>query len=341
MELRIFSDLHLEFGDYDIVPLLGDEERILVLAGDIGTPYNTHHREIYVNFIIRACSQFKEVVLVFGNHEYYHGNFQNTKRIFFEGFKEVPINLHLLDNSSWEYGEFVFIGTTLWTSGDKGNPIVGLNWGHMSDSRLISYGENLGKFSFSLMVKEHEFSWQYLRPETKKFSELGKRVIWVNHHGISSKSISPQYIGHFLNPFFISPELEDEILDLQPELIIQGHTHESLEYKIEKTLVVCNPRGYFPDQLNKNFKENLVLKLHKTLKYIGEDPNKKPWFPPDRIGNFDHDAPEDANMIVYDAKGISICGRVSENPKSRWSAVAKNWEFQNTISKTFLGIRKK
>ena len=42
------------------------------------------------------------------------------------------------------------------------------------------------------------------------------------------------------------------------------------------------------------------------------------WFVPDRIENFTHDAPENFNMVVYDAAGVAVCGRVVEAPVGTW-----------------------
>ncbi len=37
-----------------------------------------------------------------------------------------------------------------------------------------------------------------------------------------------------------------------------------------------------------------------ALIYVGDNPEKRPWFAPDRIGNFRHDAGEGVGMVVWD-----------------------------------------
>jgi len=53
--------------------------------------------------------------------------------------------------------------------------------------------------------------------------------------------------------------MDDFILEHQPRLWIHGHTHESFDYKIGKTRVVCNPRGYASTEKNKGFRPDYTL----------------------------------------------------------------------------------
>jgi hypothetical protein len=40
-----------------------------------------------------------------------------------------------------------------------------------------------------------------------------------------------------------------------------GHTHSSFRYKIGECRVVCNPRGYFPMEINPNFDPNFEIEI--------------------------------------------------------------------------------
>ena len=53
--------------------------------------------------------------------------------------------------------------------------------------------------------------------------------------------------------------MNDFILEHQPRLWIHGHTHESFDYEIGKTRVVCNPRGYASTEENKEFRPDYTL----------------------------------------------------------------------------------
>ena len=41
-------------------------------------------------------------------------------------------------------------------------------------------------------------------------------------------------------------------------LWIHGHMHDSFDYEINGTRVVCNPRGYTPFELNPDFRADFV-----------------------------------------------------------------------------------
>jgi len=63
------------------------------------------------------------------------------------------------------------------------------------------------------------------------------------------------------------------------------------------------------------------------LVYIGE--GKAPWFPPDRIGNFRTDVPDDVNLVVRDVNGEPICGRIVPGATSKHLIYAPEWKLIN------------
>jgi len=44
-------------------------------------------------------------------------------------------------------------------------------------------------------------------------------------------------------------------------LWVHGHMHESFDYEIYGTRVVCNPRGYEPEALNPDFRPDWIMEL--------------------------------------------------------------------------------
>ena len=76
MHLRIMSDLHLEFeGIARLATLETDKDGILVLPGDI-SPYVL--KETLLGFLRMVAVQFKHVLCVLGNHEFYGGGSLET-----------------------------------------------------------------------------------------------------------------------------------------------------------------------------------------------------------------------------------------------------------------------
>ena len=74
----------------------------------------------------------------------------------------------------------------------------------------------------------------------------------------SIRSIADRYKSDPVSPAFAS-NMDDFILEHQPRLWIHGHIHESFDYEIGKTRVVCNPRGYASTEENKGFRPDYTL----------------------------------------------------------------------------------
>ena len=80
----------------------------------------------------------------------------------------------------------------------------------------------------------------------------------VTHHAPSRASVAPRFAGQRLNPAFVSG-LESLIEAGRPSLWVHGHTHTSFDYRLGKTRVICNPRGY-PGE-NPDFRPGLVVEV--------------------------------------------------------------------------------
>jgi Icc-related predicted phosphoesterase len=81
----------------------------------------------------------------------------------------------------------------------------------------------------------------------------------VTHHLPHAMSIHEKYQRSALNPAFASDL--SELVCAPVALWIHGHTHESMDYTLAGTRVVCNPRGYLPDEPNPGFEAGLVVEL--------------------------------------------------------------------------------
>jgi Icc-related predicted phosphoesterase len=118
----------------------------------------------------------------------------------------------------------------------------------MNDFRLIRYGEGR-RFHPADARAIHLAQVRWLRANLAE--EFVESTVVVTHHLPHRRSIHPKYNGSDLNPSFAS-DLSD-LMGPPVSLWIHGHTHESFDYVVNGTRVVCNPCGYIPMELNPAF----------------------------------------------------------------------------------------
>ena len=84
----------------------------------------------------------------------------------------------------------------------------------------------------------------------------------ITHHAPSLGSIHPRFAGSPFNAAFVSAA--EHLLDGErAALWIHGHTHDSYDYRVNGTRVLCNPRGYVKDGVTENarFVPTLVVEV--------------------------------------------------------------------------------
>lgn len=250
MRIHVLSDLHIEFGDWSPPPTDAD---VVVLAGDIFT-------ECAGPEWARRRFGDKRLIYVAGNHEFYGGQWQEVMQSM--RAKAQAFEVELLEDQALVVGDVRFLGATLWTDFElDGNSVRDVDVAmraarrQMNDYVLIHY--NGRRFAPEDSRQLHFASRGWLQRELAK-PFAGKTVV-ITHHLPHVRSIDPQFDGDVLNPAFVShlPELVCAPVDLW----IHGHTHVSLDYAIAATRVVCNPRGYAPDDLNPRFRPDFVVEV--------------------------------------------------------------------------------
>jgi len=245
LNIEIISDLHCEFhmdkGSSFIFSLDPECVDVLVLAGDINVAENGMLFESLCQF----CSRFNssEVIYIHGNHTFYGSNRAFVLDQTHEAVK-CNSNLIWLDNDTVSINEQRFIGTPLWFSNDVEN---------------IKHEDRLNDFD---QIKDYR-KWVYI--ENHKAIEFIKRElstddVVITHHLPSNKSVPSQFMYSPLNRFFVC-NLENIILDRQPDLWIHGHTHCHCDYMIGKSRIICNPFGYVHTGEKSEFIEGLVVTI--------------------------------------------------------------------------------
>ena len=242
LKLLLLSDLHFEFhkdsGRSFVKSLPKEGVDVCILAGDITSGLQM------LKTLEMFCNRYPHVIYVHGNHEFYS---HSREEIY--GWTQIAggrhSNLHWLDNSSVEIGGQRFIGAPMWF---KEDPLGHFYKRGMAD---FAYIPNFTKWVY----KENAKTLEYLK------ENVTADDVVVTHHLPSLRSISPRFTNSPLNAFFVCPAAEEVIRTKQPKLWVHGHTHDSRDYTIEKTRVVCNPFGYARNEENPEFDFEKIVML--------------------------------------------------------------------------------
>jgi Icc-related predicted phosphoesterase len=286
MRIKVVSDLHLEFSDI----LINNDEGadVLILGGDIMTAQDLHdHPPIldtgeqwliasvtglskrqqlaqrYRDFLQRCSFQFPHVIFIAGNHEFYQSKFYAAIDYLRDECARYP-NVHFLERDTKTIDGVVFVGGTLWTDMNRGDPLTQ----HairdmMNDFRIIRNDHReYARLTPRDAMERHIQTKQYFKQVLQ--NHPNDRCVVVGHHGPTFQSVHEQYQHDTLMNGGYHSDLSEFILDHpQIKLWTLGHTHHSHWYYVGDTLVVCNPRGYQTDGYveHTGFQSNFVVDL--------------------------------------------------------------------------------
>lgn len=259
MKIQYMSDLHLEGADLKIENQGAD---LLILAGDITTAksYKGHY-----DFFKNCSDNWKNVVYICGNHEYYRGDIEETQKELFEFFYKNFKNTHFLQNESINLGDFRLFGGTLWTDCNGNDPLTKMTFQNdMNDYRVIQWkSREHWKLRPDDTVELHRIAVDSL---VRSLEASDKPMIVVTHHAPSHLSINEKYAAeyHMNGGYFSDQRWLMEGYDIP--LWIHGHMHDSVDYVVNKTRVVSNPRGYMiAGRDGKRYTENEFFDSNKVI----------------------------------------------------------------------------
>ncbi len=247
MKIHVLSDLHLEFQDF--TPPETDAD-VVVLAGDIhvkakGVPWALKHFN-------------KPVIYVPGNHEYYGGSLGHT----FAKMKAAAqgTSVHVLNDAEVVVAGIRFLCATLWTDYRlTGNEPLA-QWDAqqvMSDFKKVR-DEQFRKVRPYQLSARNARSKHFLSQALEQPFD-GPTVV-VSHHAPSELSLHERYKEE---PSHLNASYASRLDSLMgpAKLWIHGHTHDSFDYDLYGTRVLCNPRGYAPSHLNPDFQPSLIVDI--------------------------------------------------------------------------------
>lgn len=283
MKVKLVSDLHLEFRDVDI-PNNGCD--VLILSGDILIAQDLHDHprgewtksdnipkdylwkngqmrpekaDRFRNFLQRCSDNFPHVIYIAGNHEFYHGKWYATTDYLREECSYWP-NIYFLDKDVKVINDIAFLGCTLWTDLNKGNPLtIHMVSNMLNDHRLIRNDkQGYRRISGLDTIHRHKEHLAWLSETVPKY----KKVVVVGHMGPTHKSIHEKYVNDYhINGAYCSDLSEVILSNSNIKLWTQGHTHHYFTYMVGNTMVACNPRGYEGYEPDSGWSVDLIIDL--------------------------------------------------------------------------------
>ncbi len=252
MKFHIVSDIHLEFGKLRYTPPACD---VVIVAGDTrpGVAGLIWAAETY------GSAMGMPVIYIAGNHEYWgkrrlHRHTEKMRK------KAEDLGILFLQNDEVIIDGVRILGCTLWTdlnlNGDQPLALVRAMT-DVKDYQQIKFGIQQKLYPFHTLA-EYKESLSFLT-DALNTSFNGKTVV-VTHHAPSELSCISKFRGDPTNYCYAS-KLDRFVEVMAPELWIHGHVHQSQDYLIGTTRIICNPRGYDDYEPNPEFDLQLVVEI--------------------------------------------------------------------------------
>lgn len=245
MDIRYYSDLHLEFMNetelnvfihaMSAIPI--QDNTVCLLAGDIGHPREPHY-DCFFQFIHR---HFPKTFVIPGNHEYYSSvktnTVEKTDAWLQDYFQSFP-NITLLNNSYEIYQNHCFVGSVLWT--------------HIFDpARTINDINYIPDFN----VEKYNALNQTCVDFLQQVILSNERCIVMTHHMPSDQLIDAKYKNAVLAPYnqWFYCDCKHLFLSSKVKAWVYGHTHTPLRTTIRDVPLFCNPNGYTHEETGFDF----------------------------------------------------------------------------------------
>ncbi|KAH3743240.1 Ser/Thr phosphatase family superfamily protein [Pelomyxa schiedti] len=242
--IQVLSDLHLEFEGHDRFTF-APAAPYLVLAGDIGDPFE----DSYVNFLHAQSRQFTHVFVVAGNHEFYghkHTECENVIQALCDSAPER--NCTFLKKGVFTLlggGCLRVFGATLWYDPDAVRTLNDYTEIHRDDGTPIR-GADTTRWCKS--------DRHWIKSQLKEARNNGQLCLVITHH-------APRPSRWRGDGVELRPVIQKQY---HLPVWIHGHTHRTLYYTVDTTLVVSNQLGYYYSSNKKDaaFRQELVVYIN-------------------------------------------------------------------------------
>lgn len=243
------SDLHLEFGDLRIENK--DDVDCLILAGDVVEiarlkKDGSSKKPYIVDFFRQINTDFKKVIWVPGNHEYYGCYFMKKTEDEARSWlmKNQFDNIQFVNKETVMVGEIPVHCATLWTDLDRGNDLVAYQVQNgLNDYRLIR-GATPTRAGTKINTVETRIIHKSHLNFIDSASSDRKRCVVVTHHQPTLQALNYRYASNI--DYAYASDLSDFFLDRpQIEVWCSGHIHAAMQQlDIGEQRFLTNCRGY-------------------------------------------------------------------------------------------------
>jgi len=278
LRLQLISDLHVEFMPDEAMvrhvcsSLLSDAD-VLCIAGDLGVLQFLGNPSPKVELALSLfCNHYPRVLMVTGNHDYYHSGFDPVRR-YLRSLNQrfSPVLSTTEEGTIWEVKGVRILACTLWFNHRLSNILY---WRGMSDSSLIDGG---GAVALARIERRGKRAAEFLQENARPGDIL------LTHHLPHQQAIDPGFAGNLLNAFFVNDLVQNLLESSVFPVALFGHTHTSMDRRVVPdhvasspgiqvpwgkvhpsatgTRLVCNPFGYSGRSPNPRFNPRLILDI--------------------------------------------------------------------------------
>jgi len=229
MQIFIGSDYHVEMSGIHHDTPVAD---VGIFAGDIGVIRDMAQLG---EFYLLMKERYEHLIVIPGNHEFYHGDYDTAHDILYEFCTKH--NIHLLSTKlgtdNLVLDGVTFWGDIFWTDCNKQNPVVMADvQDYLNDFRVIT--NNGGILS------------------TKDICEFNKiarsKINWdadvIITHFAPIVIPHPNFPLNEISYYFCNTGLEEQIIHSDVKLWIYGHTHHSTDFDLADTRIISNCHGF-------------------------------------------------------------------------------------------------
>jgi predicted phosphodiesterase len=258
MKFQLMSDLHVNHPGSAGFPPLAPGIDAVVVAGD-----TCEGLVRAIGILRRAYPLPIKIIMVAGNHEMWSGKLSYEEHFEAGHAAADQHRVSLLENSVEFLGNTRVLGCTLWTDYE----ICGKD---LRAAAMRSAGECMLDHR---RIKWSREPWMRFRPAEARILHLRSRdflerelekphpgpTIVVCHHAMTLDAVPPRHKLGILSAAYAS-EMLPMIDRLQPDLVVTGHTHHSIDFMRGMTRMISNPAGYAGE--NRSFDPTLVIEVN-------------------------------------------------------------------------------